>query len=201
MAAENRLRGAPRIHGELLKLGIAVSERTVSRYLASTRMAPVTNLAYISRQPLPPAGLPRRSCSAARRTRTTESTSVVRSLAPLRHQANDRASAISGRFSIGLCQSNARLLMGGSAQAHVHHRRGEHPGSRKDPPKPQAVAFDLNAHRRRLHSSGACMRASVLVKSPGHCLARTLDASGASSPSLRPITSSASSEGCNVLRF
>src|SRR5712691_4396633 len=33
MAAENRLWGAPRIHGELLKLGITVSERTVSRYL------------------------------------------------------------------------------------------------------------------------------------------------------------------------
>jgi hypothetical protein len=32
-AAENHLWGAPRIHGELLKLGIAVSERTVSRYL------------------------------------------------------------------------------------------------------------------------------------------------------------------------
>lgn len=30
MAAENRLWGAPRIHGELLKLGITVSERTVS---------------------------------------------------------------------------------------------------------------------------------------------------------------------------
>ena len=33
IAAENRLWGAPRIHGELVKLGIAVSERTVSRYL------------------------------------------------------------------------------------------------------------------------------------------------------------------------
>ena len=33
MSTENRLWGAPRIHGELLKLGIAVSERTVSRYL------------------------------------------------------------------------------------------------------------------------------------------------------------------------
>lgn len=32
MAAENRW-GAPRIHGELLKLGIAIDERTVSRYL------------------------------------------------------------------------------------------------------------------------------------------------------------------------
>jgi hypothetical protein len=33
MSRENRLWGAPRIHGELLKLGITVSERTVSRYL------------------------------------------------------------------------------------------------------------------------------------------------------------------------
>jgi hypothetical protein len=33
MAAENCLWGAPRIHGELLKLGMTISERTVSRYL------------------------------------------------------------------------------------------------------------------------------------------------------------------------
>ena len=33
LADENRLWGAPRIHGELLRLGIVVSERTVSRYL------------------------------------------------------------------------------------------------------------------------------------------------------------------------
>jgi len=33
MAAENCLWGAPRIHGDLLKFGIAISERTVSRYL------------------------------------------------------------------------------------------------------------------------------------------------------------------------
>ena len=32
-AVANWLWGAPRIHGELLKLGIAISERTVSRYL------------------------------------------------------------------------------------------------------------------------------------------------------------------------
>lgn len=34
MAAENPSWGAPRIHGELLKLGLEISERTVSRYLA-----------------------------------------------------------------------------------------------------------------------------------------------------------------------
>src|SRR4030095_15213195 len=39
-AAENRLWGAPRIHGEALKLGIAVSERTVSRYLRGRVRAP-----------------------------------------------------------------------------------------------------------------------------------------------------------------
>ena len=33
MTEENATRGAPRIHGELLKLGFEVSERTVSRYL------------------------------------------------------------------------------------------------------------------------------------------------------------------------
>ena len=33
LTAENCLWGAPRIHGELLKLGIVISERTVSRYL------------------------------------------------------------------------------------------------------------------------------------------------------------------------
>ena len=34
---ENGLWGAPRIHGELLKLGFTVSERTVSRYLPDRR--------------------------------------------------------------------------------------------------------------------------------------------------------------------
>src|SRR5215471_20344782 len=34
IASENALWGAPRIHGELLKLGFEVSERTVSRYIA-----------------------------------------------------------------------------------------------------------------------------------------------------------------------
>jgi Homeodomain-like domain len=40
LAQENRLWGAPRIHGELLKLGIVVSERTVSRYLRGLPRAP-----------------------------------------------------------------------------------------------------------------------------------------------------------------
>jgi hypothetical protein len=34
MSKENLLRGAPRIHGELLTLGIEVAESTVARYMA-----------------------------------------------------------------------------------------------------------------------------------------------------------------------
>ena len=40
MAAANPLWGAPRIHGELCKLGIVVSERTVSRLLRRPRRPP-----------------------------------------------------------------------------------------------------------------------------------------------------------------
>jgi transposase InsO family protein len=40
MAAANPLWGAPRIHGELLKLGIAVAERTVSRLMPKRRPEP-----------------------------------------------------------------------------------------------------------------------------------------------------------------
>jgi len=37
MVAENPTWGAPRIHGELLMLGFAVSERTISRWMKRVR--------------------------------------------------------------------------------------------------------------------------------------------------------------------
>src|SRR5438093_6718452 len=40
MASANPLWGAPRIHGELLKLGIEISERTVSRVMPKMRTGP-----------------------------------------------------------------------------------------------------------------------------------------------------------------
>jgi putative transposase len=40
MAAANQLWGAPRIQGELLKLGIVISERTVSRFMSKNRKPP-----------------------------------------------------------------------------------------------------------------------------------------------------------------
>ena len=40
MVVANPYWGAPRIHGELLKLGIAISERTVSRFMPKNRKPP-----------------------------------------------------------------------------------------------------------------------------------------------------------------
>jgi transposase InsO family protein len=40
MSVENRLWGAPRIHGELLKLGFEVSQSTVAKYMATRRGSP-----------------------------------------------------------------------------------------------------------------------------------------------------------------
>jgi hypothetical protein len=40
MVVANPYWGAPRIHGELLKLGIAISERTVSRLIPKNRKPP-----------------------------------------------------------------------------------------------------------------------------------------------------------------
>jgi transposase InsO family protein len=40
MAVANPYWGAPRLHGELLKLGIAISERTVSRFMPKNRKPP-----------------------------------------------------------------------------------------------------------------------------------------------------------------
>jgi homeodomain-containing protein len=49
MAAENRLWGAPRIHGDLVKLGTAVSERTVSQYLRECpRRSPQTWRTFVA---------------------------------------------------------------------------------------------------------------------------------------------------------
>ena len=40
MSKDNPLWGAPRIHGELIKVGIEVSESTVQRYMVKDRKPP-----------------------------------------------------------------------------------------------------------------------------------------------------------------
>jgi hypothetical protein len=170
MAAENRLWGAPRIHGELLKLGVAVSERTVSRYLADIPRAPSQTwrtflanhfgqLACTSPVMLCDAsdeddgadfcGLPPRCVSApGERSRICDQWSDVHW--PLSFQRTP----VDGRIG----------------QAHVPHRRCEHPRSGRDPPKAQAFAFI----RTHVGGSirGASITLSVSVTFRGHCLAR-----------------------------
>src|SRR5512134_251996 len=69
MARANPLWGAPRIHGELMQLGIDVAERAVSRLIPKRPTPPSPDLARVPHEPCPGPGLDRllhRShCSAA----------------------------------------------------------------------------------------------------------------------------------------
>jgi hypothetical protein len=78
LAEENALRGAPRIHGELLKLGVIVSERTVSRYLRERPKRPSHRLGAHSWQIISASShsIPRR-CHDTRRTLTMSPTCPV----------------------------------------------------------------------------------------------------------------------------
>ena len=51
MSLANPLWGAPRIDGELLKLGITIGQTSVAKYMARRRVGPVTGLADVSLQP------------------------------------------------------------------------------------------------------------------------------------------------------
>ena len=51
MSMANPLWGAPRIHGELLKLGIRISQATVGRWMPWRPRAPLPDLAELSAQP------------------------------------------------------------------------------------------------------------------------------------------------------
>src|SRR3989449_1030217 len=53
IAAANPLWGAPRIHGELLKLGLDVAERTVSRLMAKRRLPPSQTWRTFLANPVP----------------------------------------------------------------------------------------------------------------------------------------------------
>ena len=59
MAAANVTWGAPRIHGELLKLGFEISERTVSRLMPKARKNPSQTLEDLSDEPRRSVGLHR----------------------------------------------------------------------------------------------------------------------------------------------
>jgi len=50
MSRENPTSGAPRIHGELLKLGIDIGESSVTKYMLPCRKPP-SQMAHVPRQP------------------------------------------------------------------------------------------------------------------------------------------------------
>jgi hypothetical protein len=54
MSASNVLWGAPRLHGELLKLGIEVSQATVAKYMVKHRKPPSQTWRTFSRKPRKP---------------------------------------------------------------------------------------------------------------------------------------------------
>jgi hypothetical protein len=140
--------GAPRIHGELLKLGVAVSERTVSRYLANTRFAPSQSwrtflanhfdqLAVTSAIRFGNAtdeddgidaggGLPGRVSTSSERSDVSEQRSLVE------WSLFRQCTSVDGRIG----------------HVHVHHERGEYRGSGRDPPEAPAIAFDAKASRQ-----------------------------------------------------
>src|SRR5262249_1590129 len=142
LADENRLWGAPRIHGELLKLGIVVSERTVLRYLHGQPRTPsqtwrtflanhLAQAAYSSELPSPDesgddvvdvrAGARRESAEPHWRCASPQCSVVD-------WPASVRRSGIGGNF----------------AQDHLRHRTGMRRSTGRSPP-----SAALSTHRER----------------------------------------------------
>jgi hypothetical protein len=53
MSTENPLWGAPRVHGELLKLGFEVAQSSVAKYFGQTDWSSEPGMEYVSPQPCP----------------------------------------------------------------------------------------------------------------------------------------------------
>jgi hypothetical protein len=72
MSQANWLWGAPRIHGELLKLGIEVAESTVAKYMVKRPRRPGQSWTTFLRNQA--AGIAARICSSCRRSASSCST-------------------------------------------------------------------------------------------------------------------------------
>ena len=167
MAADNHLWGAPRIHGELLKLGIAVSERTVSRYLADTWRAPSQTwrtflanhfgqLTFTS---------PLMVCDAPDDDHALD----VSEVPPRRASVSRESSSVSNQWSmvhgpLSLQCVSVDVLIG---QAHVQHWTREHPSSGRDPPKARQSKFHPNVYQapfvRSLHGAVGASNTSAPI--------------------------------------
>jgi len=97
LAQANPLWRAPRIHGELLKLGFEVSERTVSRVLRTVKRPPSTNLENV------PAESHRGNCRSRLFHRTNDPPASAICV------SGDRASTQEGPFLWGHRTSDCRM--------------------------------------------------------------------------------------------
>jgi Homeodomain-like domain len=155
LATENRLWGAPRIHGELLKLGVTVSERTVSRYLPDRRTAPsqtwrtflanhLGDLAFTSTKTL---------SSAPGDDDVVDEDARVFPLCPA--PPSRAQPCVSNPCAVVDWPSSLERTFLGCrvAQDHLHRRARTRASSGKDPPKRWAAAISARAYGPRFRSS------------------------------------------------
>jgi homeodomain-containing protein len=123
MTTENRLWGATRIHGELLKLGITVSERTVSRYLPDRLTAPSQNWRTFLANHLGALAFTSTVTSSYAPSADGVVDALLFRLAPLRRPPSRQRTSFGWRV----------------AQAQLHHRTPTLPSSGREPPKSWTV--------------------------------------------------------------
>jgi hypothetical protein len=156
MATENRLWGAPRIHGELPKLGITISERTVSRYLPDRLMArSQTWRTFLSNHFGDLAFTSTVTSSYAPGDDDVDDACVL----PFRPDPSSRDGQCASnqwQLSIGLLCSTARLLAGVSPRVTFTAVHAHAPAFLHGPTESWAVAIGPKARKevpfvRRLH--------------------------------------------------
>ena len=170
LAAENRLWGAPRIHGELLKLGIAVSERTVSRYLPDRPTAPsqtwrtflanhLGDLAFIS---------PEMSSYAPGDDDVVDASGLSFRPAPLPRDgpcASSQWAVVDWPRSLRHTSLGLRIV-----QDHLHDRTSTRQSTGRDPPPHERLQLaprrdGLRSFRRCLHRAPATNKQCETIRS------------------------------------
>jgi hypothetical protein len=106
-ATAKRLWGAPRIHGELLKLGITVSERTVSRNLPNRLTAPSQTCCPFLANHIGSLAFTSTVTSSYASSDDDVVDASVLPFAPFRHHGAGGTPSISGHLSIGLLRATA----------------------------------------------------------------------------------------------
>ena len=132
MTKENRLWGAPRIHGELLKLGITVSERTVSRYLPDRTRRPSQTWRTFLANHFSDLTLPSSLASSGGRSEDVVVDTCVRPL-PSTPMSVDAWRVCEGWADVDWSPSVPRTCSGcQDPRADLHHRTSTSSG--RDPP-------------------------------------------------------------------